>query len=109
MEGFLHFKIPMWLRRVITRGVALIPVIAIAVLYGGNEHHLDALITGTQVFLSVVLPFSMAPLLYFTSSKKIMGQFVNKKSVTVIGWLCFIVLTVINIWLVLEQMGQWFG
>jgi manganese transport protein len=55
------------------------------------------------------LPFSMAPLLYFTSSKKIMGQFVNKKSVTVIGWLCFIVLTVINIWLVLEQMGQWFG
>lgn len=109
MEGFLHFQIPMWLRRVITRGVALIPVIVIAVLYGGNERDLDALITGTQVFLSVVLPFSMAPLLYFTSSKEIMGQFVNKRSVTIVGWICFMVLTVLNIWLVFEQVGHFFA
>ncbi|GAP03058.1 Mn2+/Fe2+ transporter [Fructobacillus pseudoficulneus] len=100
MEGFLHFKIPMWLRRVITRGIAIIPVLVITIIYGGNEHQLDNLITSTQVFLSVALPFSMAPLIYFTSSKKIMGEFANSKWITWTGWICFIGLTLINLYLI---------
>lgn len=108
MEGFLHFKIPMWVRRLVTRGIALVPVILITIFYAGNEHQLDALITGTQVFLSVVLPFSMAPLIYFTSSKKVMGSFVNHHWLTILAWLCFAVLSAINLWLVGQQMTLWF-
>ncbi|USS91599.1 Nramp family divalent metal transporter [Fructobacillus americanaquae] len=110
MEGFLHLRVPMWLRRVITRGIALVPVLAITIIYGGNEAQLDNLITATQVFLSIALPFSMAPLIYFTSSKKIMGEYANRKWITWTGWICFAVLTAINVWLVLDQFfPQYFG
>nr|WP_083989200.1 Nramp family divalent metal transporter [Fructobacillus ficulneus] len=108
MEGFLHFKMPMWVRRILTRGLALVPVILITMAYGGQEHQLDQLITGTQVFLSVVLPFSMAPLIYFTSSKKIMGPFVNRKGITIVAWICFVILSILNLWLVWQQCTQGF-
>ncbi|MBS9336543.1 Nramp family divalent metal transporter [Fructobacillus papyrifericola] len=100
MEGFLHFRIPMWLRRVITRGIAITPVLIIAIIYGGNEAQMDALIESTQVFLSIALPFSMAPLIYFTSSKKIMGPYANSAWVKWAGWLSFVALTAINVFLV---------
>ncbi|MDF7637235.1 Nramp family divalent metal transporter [Leuconostocaceae bacterium ESL0958] len=105
MEGFLHFRIPMWLRRVITRGIAITPVLIIAILYGGNESKMDALIESTQVFLSIALPFSMAPLIYFTSSKKIMGNFANSAWVKWVGWLCFAALTAINVFLVYNMFA----
>lgn len=98
MQGFLHLKVPMWLRRVVTRGLALAPVIAFTLIYGGNENKLDQLLIYSQVFLSVALPFAMAPLIYFTSSKKVMGEeFVNPKWMTVIAWIVFAVLTVLNL------------
>ncbi|CAH1852236.1 Nramp family divalent metal transporter [Convivina praedatoris] len=109
MEGFLHLRIPMWLRRVVTRGLALLPVVAATIYYGGNEAELDKLLTNSQVFLSIVLPFSMAPLIYFTSSKKIMGEFANPKWVTWLGWICFTVLTIINIWIVYNSVTDIFG
>ncbi|CAK1232700.1 Nramp family divalent metal transporter [Fructobacillus fructosus] len=105
MEGFLHFRIPMWLRRVITRGIAITPVLIIAIMYGGNESQMDALIESTQVFLSIALPFSMAPLIYFTSSKKIMGDYANSAWVKWVGWLCFIGLTIINIVLIYQMFA----
>ncbi|MBD9365135.1 Nramp family divalent metal transporter [Leuconostoc mesenteroides] len=110
MEGFLHMRIPMWLRRVVTRGLALIPVVAFTLIYGGAEDKLDQLLVYSQVFLSVALPFAMAPLIMFTSSKKIMGEeFANPKWMTILAWLTFIVLTILNVQLVIQIIGQMFG
>jgi len=106
MEGFLHLRIPMWLRRIITRGLALIPVVAFTLIYGGSEGKLDDLMVQSQVFLSIALPFTMAPLIYFTSSKKIMGEeFVNSKWLTIIGWIAFTVLTVLNNMSIYQQLS----
>ncbi|AVH75407.1 Nramp family divalent metal transporter [Weissella koreensis] len=107
MQGFLHLKVPMWLRRLVTRGLALLPVIIFTLMYGGNEAKLDQLLIYSQVFLSVALPFAMAPLIYFTSSKKIMGEeFVNPKWMIILSWLIFIVLTGLNIQLVIDIFGK---
>ncbi|QIL51154.1 divalent metal cation transporter [Weissella coleopterorum] len=107
MQGFLHLKVPMWVRRLVTRGLALLPVIIFTVIYGGNEAKLDQLLIYSQVFLSVALPFAMAPLIYFTSSKKIMGEdFVNPKWMIVLSWLIFIILTGLNIQLVIDIIGK---
>ncbi|CAM3152424.1 Nramp family divalent metal transporter [Leuconostoc rapi] len=109
MEGFLHMRIPMWLRRVVTRGLALIPVIGFTLYYGGQEGELDKLLLNSQVFLSIALPFAMAPLIMFTSSKKIMGEFVNPKWMVILGWLSFIVLTGLNIKLIFDMVTGWIG
>lgn len=100
MEGFIRLKVPLWLRRVITRGLALIPVIAFAIIFGDDEGKLDQLLLYSQVFLSVALPFAMFPLLYFTGSKKIMGEYVNNKVFSILGWISAIALTLLNVYLV---------
>ncbi|WP_134643873.1 Nramp family divalent metal transporter [Weissella cibaria] len=108
MAGFLRLKIPMWARRMITRGLALAPVIAFTLMYGGDEAKLDTLLINSQVFLSIALPFAMAPLILFTSSKKVMGEdFVNPKWMTILAWLVFIVLTGLNIQLVVQIVANW--
>ncbi len=104
MEGFLHLRIPMWLRRVITRGIALAPVVVITLMYGGAEGRLDKLMVDSQVFLAIALPFTMAPLVYFTSSKKIMGDFANPKWVAILGWISFAILTALNILSIYQQV-----
>ena len=70
MEGFIHMKIPTWARRLITRGLSVVPVLLCTLYFGGNEQALDNLLIYSQVFLSIALPVSMIPLVYFTSSKK---------------------------------------
>ncbi|MFC6260485.1 Nramp family divalent metal transporter [Levilactobacillus fujinensis] len=98
MEGFVNLKMPLWVRRLVTRLISVVPVIICTVLYGGNEAALDNLLINSQVFLSIALPFSMIPLTIFTSSKKVMGErWVNKRWVTVLAWTCTIVLTILNI------------
>ncbi|WP_165206885.1 Nramp family divalent metal transporter [Weissella sagaensis] len=110
MGGFLHLKVPMWLRRVITRGLALIPVVAFTLIYGGDEGKLDQLLVYSQVFLSIALPFAMAPLIAFTSSKKVMGEdFANPKWMTWLAWIIFTVLTALNLQLVFQIVGQMFS
>ncbi len=107
MAGFLHLRVPMWLRRVITRGLALIPVVAFTLIYGGAEDKLDQLLVYSQVFLSVALPFAMAPLIWMTSSKKIMGEeFIISKWMTIVAWLVFLLLTGLNIQLVIQIVGK---
>ncbi|MCO4673956.1 metal ion (Mn2+, iron) transporter Nramp family [Streptococcus infantarius subsp. infantarius] len=87
MEGFLKLRLPQWLIRLVTRLVALAPVLIIALLYGSQESVLDQLIVYSQVFLSLALPFSIFPLVYFTSNRKIMGDFVNSKWNSILGYL----------------------
>lgn len=102
MEGFLHLKMPQWLIRLTTRLLALLPVIIAAILFGDKETVLDQLIVYSQVFLSVALPFSIFPLIYFTSNKKLMGEFTNAKWNTVIAYAVATVLTFLNIKLIFD-------
>nr|WP_282189059.1 Nramp family divalent metal transporter [Streptococcus parasanguinis] len=96
MEGFLRFRLPQWVVRLMTRIIALLPVIIVAILFGDQEHVLDDLLVYSQVFLSAALPFSIFPLVYFTSNKEIMGEHVNAKWNTFLGYLVAIVLTILN-------------
>lgn len=100
MEGFLHMKLPQWFIRLVTRLLALLPVVIVAVIYGDQEKVLDNLLVYSQVFLSIALPFSIFPLVYFTSKKDLMGEFVNHKWNTALAYLISIVLTILNFKLV---------
>ncbi|EJD6039776.1 Nramp family divalent metal transporter [Morganella morganii] len=108
MEGFIHLRLPMWLRRVITRGLAVLPVIICIYLWGDREDVVEKLLIYTQVFLSIALPFSMIPLLLLTSSKKIMGVFVNSRLTIVLGTVATVVLVVLNLQLIREVAGMLF-
>ena len=78
MEGFLRLSIPNWLRRLITRALAVIPVIICLIIFKGNSEKIEQLLVFSQVFLSIALPFSLIPLQLATSNKKLMGPFINK-------------------------------
>ena len=108
MEGFIHMKIPTWARRVITRLLSVLPVLLVTIFVGGDENTLDNLLVYSQVFLSVALPISMIPLVIFTSSKKIMGEFKNNLVVTILGWACAIILTGLNINLIIGVISDIF-
>lgn len=109
MEGFIHLRLPMWLRRVITRGLAVIPVIICIYLWGDREDVVEKLLIYTQVFLSIALPFSMIPLLLMTSSKKIMGVFVNSRLTIILGTVATVALVVLNLQLIREVTGMLFS
>ncbi|HEI8861988.1 TPA: Nramp family divalent metal transporter [Morganella morganii] len=108
MEGFIHLQLPMWLRRVITRGLAVIPVIICIYLWGDREDVVESLLIYTQVFLSIALPFSMIPLLLMTSSKKIMGVFVNSQLTIILGTVSTVALVILNLQLIREVAGMLF-
>jgi manganese transport protein len=84
MEGFLHLRIPHWARRLITRGLAIIPVIAMIVVYG--DKGVDRLLVLSQVILSIQLPFAAIPLVHFVSSRNKMGNFAIGPWVAVVSW-----------------------
>ncbi|STY43653.1 Probable manganese transport protein MntH [Listeria grayi] len=100
MEGYIHMRMPMWARRMITRVVAIIPVIICIIIFGDTEAVVEKLLIYTQVFLSIALPFSIIPLTMFTSDKKLMGEFSNSKVTNWIAWGISVILTLLNIWLI---------
>ena len=101
MEGFIHLRIPLWLRRVVIRLIAVIPVIVCTIVFNGSETALEQVLVYSQVFLCIALPISMAPLVWFTSSKKLMGErFANKPWIAILGWASTALLTVLNLQLI---------
>lgn len=102
MEGFLHMRLPQWVIRLFTRLFALLPVIIVAILYGDQEKILDQLLVYSQVFLSLALPFSIFPLIYYTSKKSLMGKHVNAKWNTLLGYAIAIILTILNLKLIFD-------
>jgi manganese transport protein len=101
MEGFIHLRIAPWLRRLVTRLLAVIPaIIVIAVAGDGATTRLLLL---SQVILSMQLSFAVIPLVQFTGSKRIMGEFVNAAWVRVAGWSAALLIAGLNIWLLLLQ------
>ncbi|BAC24264.1 b2392 [Wigglesworthia glossinidia endosymbiont of Glossina brevipalpis] len=108
MEGFINLKLSIWKRRIITRLIAITPVIICVYFWDGKEDLVEKLLVYTQIFLSLSLPVSMVPLLYLTSSKKIMGKFVNCISASAVGWLSTGVLIILNSQLILETIKSSF-
>jgi manganese transport protein len=100
MEGFLRISIPPWLRRLITRLLAIVPAIVVTALYG--EHGTAKLLVLSQVILSLQLPFAVVPLVRFTSDRRRMGQLVNPLWLTAIAVLVAAVIIGLNMKLLLD-------
>jgi manganese transport protein len=105
MEGFVDLKVKPWVQQLITRLLAVLPVLVAVVLIGDDEASLDRLLVGSQVFLSLALPLSVVPLIYFTSSENIMSKhFMNRPWIKWTGWVSAIVLSILNIKLIIGMI-----
>lgn len=105
MEGFIHLRMPMWAQRLLTRLLSVTPVLIFAIYYHGNEAKIENLLTFSQVFLSVALPFAIVPLVKYTSDKRLMGEFVNKAWVKYSAWIATVVLIGLNVYLIAQTLG----
>jgi manganese transport protein len=103
MEGFLRLRIPHWVRRLITRGIAIVPVIVAIALYG--ERGADNLLIFSQVILSIQLPFAAIPLVHFVSSKKTMGSFAIGRWLGGLSWLVTAIILALNFLLLYQTVA----
>ena len=107
MEGFLNIHLRPWLRRLITRAIAIVPAVIVAALYG--ERGTGQLLVLSQVILSLQLSFAVVPLVMFTSDKVKMGRFVNPRWLTWLAWAVTAVIMVLNGYLLLQTATEWFA
>jgi manganese transport protein len=108
MEGFLNIRIKPWLRRMITRGLAMIPAIILIVASGGKNT--VGLLVLSQVVLSMQLSFAIFPLMMFTSDRKRMGEFANPLWMKVLGYIVCSLIASLNIFLLYQTIGVlWLG
>ncbi len=98
MEGFLNLRIKPWLRRIITRLLAIVPAVIIIALYGNSG--LAKLLVLSQVILSLQLPFAVLPLVFFTGRKRLMGDFVNPPLIKLLALSVGLFITGLNVWLI---------
>lgn len=103
MEGFLNFRMRPWLRRLITRGVAIVPA-ALTIQYAGDEGAYRLLIL-SQVVLSLQLPFAIVPLVRFTGDRRRMGELANPGWVKALGYGCAALIIGLNLWLAWVELG----
>jgi manganese transport protein len=102
MEGFMSWKVRPWVRRLITRGLAIIPALFVIGFYGDTR--VNDLLNISQVVLGIQLPFAMIPLMYFTCSPRIMGRFVNPAWLKIAGWTCVTVITGLDFYYLATQV-----
>jgi len=102
MEGFLNLHLKPWLRRLITRLLAVIPALIVTLIYG--EKGTGELLVLSQVILSLQLSFAVVPLVMFTSSKKKMGEFANSKLVEITSWVVSIIIIAFNMYLLWDTL-----
>jgi manganese transport protein len=105
MEGFLDIRLPPWLRRMITRLIAIIPAVIVTAIYG--ERGTGKLLILSQVILSLQLSFAVIPLVLFTSQKSKMGEFVNSKLLTATAWVTAAAILGLNVWLLAWTAKGW--
>ncbi|WP_048854068.1 Nramp family divalent metal transporter [Acetobacter syzygii] len=103
MEGFLHIRLPHWARRLLTRGLAIIPVVFATAIYGSSS--VGQLLMASQVVLSMQLPFAVIPLVLFVSNRKLMGPFVISRPLMVFSWLVAGVILVLNFKLLYDTLA----
>lgn len=94
MEGFLNIRLKPWARRLLTRGIAIIPALIVSYLYG--ERGTAELLVFSQVILSLQLSFAVVPLVFFTSNSKIMGRFANSRPVIILSWVIAAIIIGLN-------------
>jgi len=104
MEGFLRLKIAGWLRRLITRGLAIIPVIIVTSIYGASGT--AKLLVLSQVILSMQLPFAVIPLVRFVSDKQLMGNLVTGRALTICAWAIAVLIVGLNLILLVGMFGD---
>ncbi|TAL00396.1 MAG: divalent metal cation transporter [Verrucomicrobia bacterium] len=107
MEGFLSFRMRPWLRRLITRLIAIIPAVIVTALYGSAGT--GKLLILSQVVLSLQLSFAVVPLIMFTSDRRKMGEFANPLWVKILAWATALIIMVLNAKLLFEQLRSWLG
>ena len=106
MEGFIQIRLKPWLRRLVTRLLALIPALITIVWFG--EQSTGSLLVLSQVVLSLQLSFAVIPLVIFTSDRKLMGAFVNPRWVSLTAWAVGIVIAALNGWLLIQTFSTFF-
>ena len=102
MVGFLNFRLRPWLRRLLTRLVAIVPALISIILFG--EGSSTNLLVFSQVILSLQLPFAVIPLVMFTSNRNLMGEFVNPFWLKALAWLVASIIVGLNSWLLLQTI-----
>jgi manganese transport protein len=107
MEGFLNFRMRPWLRRLITRSLAVIPA-ALTIYFAGEQSTLGLLIL-SQVLLSMQLPFAVIPLIHFTSDRARMGGFANRNWVRTFAWIVAAIIVGLNARLAAGSISDWIG
>jgi manganese transport protein len=100
MEGFLDIRLRPWMRRLITRAIAIVPAVVVSIIYG--ERGTAQLLVFSQVILSLQLSFAVFPLVTFTSDRLKMGEFVNPRWLTVLAYLVAFVIGGLNAWLLIQ-------
>jgi manganese transport protein len=100
MEGFLDLRLPNWARRLVTRGVAIVPVVIVTALYG--ERGTGQLLVFSQVVLSMQLPFAVIPLVRFVSDRSKMGKFAIPAAVAATAWIVAAVIVILNVKLLFD-------
>jgi len=105
MEGFLNIRMRPWLRRLITRGIAIVPAVIVTSISG--ESGTTELLVLSQVILSLQLSFAVFPLVMFTSDKLKMGEFANGPTVRYLAWLIAVIIAALNAWLLVQTFREW--
>lgn len=105
MEGFLHVRYKPWVRRLITRAIAVVPAAIVAAMYG--ESGTAKLLVFSQVILSMQLSFAVFPLVQFTSDKAKMGEFANGPLLKLLAYTVALVIAALNVWLLWQTIRGW--
>jgi manganese transport protein len=105
MEGFIDLRMQPWLRRLVTRSLAIIP--AVLTIYAFGDQSTYRLLILSQVILSMQLPFAVIPLIRFTNDSRRMGQFANRAWVRWLAWSTAALIVGLNLWLVATTVGPW--
>ena len=105
MEGFLDIRLRPWMRRLLTRMIAIVPAGVTAIFFGASGT--AKLLILSQVILSMQLAFAVVPLVLFTADRRKMGELVNARWVTVLGWVVTLVIVVLNGWLLVQIVRGW--
>jgi manganese transport protein len=107
MEGFIDLRMQPWLRRLVTRSMAIIP--AVLTIYAFGDQSTFRLLILSQVVLSMQLPFAVIPLIRFTNDSRRMGEFANRAWVRYLAWGAAALIVALNLWLVADTVGPWIG
>jgi manganese transport protein len=105
MEGFLDIRLPAWLRRLITRLIAIVPAVIVTALYG--ERGVGSLLILSQVILSLQLSFAVVPLVQFTGDRRKMGSFTNGRLLAGFAWSVAVVIIGLNGWMLAGMAREW--